>query len=338
MMDNKKSNDISINFLQSGLDRLERYLEDYSETLEGILKETVKNTLIAGGKRIRPSLFLICAKNENYDIDYLMPAAASIEIVHTASLIHDDIIDKSILRRGRRTIHNTYNKDTAKFVGDYLFTQSFSLLNSYSIAGIVEEMSKAAQLLVKGEFDQLKTKKDFYQNEKIYFEKIFEKTSSLFKVSCALGGILSGSSQTDIKNMEKFGEYIGISFQINDDLIDIDINNSPDGVGKPVGNDIKQGDITLPFIYAFNDISFRSRIKSLMRKDSLSDTDMQSILKLLTDTGAIAKTREKFYSYLGMAREVASLIDGSERKEGLIKVCDYIMQGLEKGHLQSPKS
>lgn len=338
MMDIKKSNDISINFLRSGLDRLEQYLEDYSETLEGILKETVKNTLIAGGKRIRPSLFLICAKNENYDIDYLLPAAASIEIIHTASLIHDDIIDKSILRRGRRTIHNTYDKDTAKFVGDYLFTQSFSLLNSYSNAEIVEEMSKAAQLLVKGEFDQLKTKKNFYQNEKIYFEKIFEKTSSLFKVSCTLGGILSGSSQTDIKNMEKFGEYIGISFQINDDLIDVDINNSPDGVGKPVGNDIKQGDITLPFIYAFNDVSFRSRIKSLMRKDSLSDTDMQSILKLLTDTGAIAKTREKFYSYLGMAREAAGLIDGSERKEGLIKVCDYIMQGSEKVHLQGLRS
>jgi heptaprenyl diphosphate synthase len=332
-VDINKLNNIGINFLQSGLDRLELYLEDYSETLEGILKETVKNTLIAGGKRIRPSLFLICAKNENYDIDYLLPAAASIEIVHTASLIHDDIIDKSILRRGRRTIHNTYDKDTAKFVGDYLFTQSFSLLNSYSNAGIVEEMSKAAQLLVKGEFDQLKTKKDFYQNEKIYFEKIFEKTSSLFKVSCALGGILSGSSEADIKNMEKFGEYIGISFQINDDLIDLDINNSPDGVGKPVGSDIKQGDITLPFIYAFNDLSFRSRIKSLMRKGSLSDIDMQSILKLLTDTGAIAKTREKFYSYLSMARETAGLIDGAERKEGLIKVCDFIMQGSEKGHL-----
>lgn len=337
-MDIKKLNNIGISFLQSGLDKLEQYLEDYSETLEGILKETVKNTLIAGGKRIRPSLFLICAKNENYDIDYLLPAAASIEIVHTASLIHDDIIDKSILRRGRRTIHNTYDKDTAKFVGDYLFTQSFSLLNSYSNADIVEEMSKAAQLLVKGEFDQLKTKKDFYQNEKIYFEKIFEKTSSLFKVSCTLGGILSGSSQTDIKNMEKFGEYIGISFQINDDLIDVDINNSPDGVGKPVGNDIKQGDITLPFIYAFNDVAFRDRIKSLMRKDSLSDTDMQSILMLLTDTGAIAKTREKFYSYLGMAREAAGLIDGAERKEGLIKVCDFIMQGSEKGHLQGPTS
>jgi heptaprenyl diphosphate synthase len=332
-MNTKKPNNIGISFIQAGLNRLEQYLEEYSETLEGILKETVKNTLIAGGKRIRPSLFLICAKNENYDIDYLLPAAASIEIIHTASLIHDDIIDKSILRRGKRTIHNTYDKDTAKFVGDYLFTHTFSLLNSYSNPRILEEMSKAAQLLVKGEFDQLKTKKDLYQNEKIYFEKIFEKTSSLFKVSCSLGGILSGSSETDIKNMEKFGEYIGISFQINDDLIDIDINNSPDGVGKPVGNDIKQGDITLPFIYAFNDASFRGRIKSLMRKDSLSEIDMQSILKLLTDTGAIAKTREKFYYFLGMAREAAGLIAGTERKEGLIKVCDFIMQGSEKGNL-----
>jgi heptaprenyl diphosphate synthase len=335
-MNIKKPNNIGISFLQSGLDRLEQYLEDYSETLEGVLRETVKSTLIAGGKRVRPSLFLICARNENYDIDYLLPAAASIEIIHTASLIHDDIIDKSILRRGKRTIHNTYDKDTAKFVGDYLFTHTFSLLNSYSNPGILEEMSKAAQLLVKGEFDQLKTKKDFYQNEKIYFEKIFEKTSSLFKVSCALGGILSGSSQTDIKNMEKFGEYIGISFQINDDLIDVDINNSPDGVGKPVGNDIKQGDITLPFIYAFNDISFRSQIKALMRKDSFSDIDMKSILKLLTDTGAIAKTREKFYSYLGMARETAGLINGAERKEGLIKVCDFIMQESEKEVCMAP--
>jgi len=337
-MENKKPNNIGISFLQSGLDRLEQYLRDYSETLEGVLRETVKSTLIAGGKRVRPSLFLICARNESYDINYLLPAAASIEIIHTASLIHDDIIDKSILRRGKRTIHNTYDKDTAKFVGDYLFTHTFSLLNSYSNTVILEEMSKAAQLLVKGEFDQLKTKKDFYQNEKIYFEKIFEKTSSLFKVSCALGGILSGSSETDIKNMEKFGEYIGISFQINDDLIDVDINNSPDGVGKPVGSDIKQGDITLPFIYAFNDVSFRSRIKSLMRKDSLSDIDMQSILKLLTDTGAIAKTREKFHFYLGMAREAAGLIGGAERKEGLLKVCDFIMQGSEKVHLQSPRA
>ena len=332
-MENKEPNNIGINFLKAGLNRLEKYLGDYSETLEGILKETVKSTLIAGGKRIRPSLFLICAKNENYDIDYLLPAAASIEIIHTASLIHDDIIDKSILRRGRRTIHNTYDKDTAKFVGDYLFTHTFSLLNSYSNPRILEEMSKAAQLLVKGEFDQLKTKKDVYQNEKIYFEKIYEKTSSLFKVSGALGGILSGSSETDIENMEKFGEYIGISFQINDDLIDIDINNSPDGVGKPVGNDLKQGDITLPFIYAFNDASFKREMESLMRKDSLSDIDMQSILKLLAETGAIAKTREKFYSYLGMAREVAELIDGAERKDGLLKVCDFLMQESEKENL-----
>jgi len=114
---------------------------------------------------------LICARNENYNIDYLLPAAASIEIIHTASLIHDDIIDKSILRRGRKTIHNTYDKDTAKFVGDYLFTQTFSLLNNYENRKIPEEMSSAAQNLVKGEFDQLKTKRNLNQDEQVYFEK-----------------------------------------------------------------------------------------------------------------------------------------------------------------------
>ena len=113
--------------------------------LEGILGEAVKSTLTAGGKRIRPSLFLICAKNENYNADYLLPAAASIEIIHAASLIHDDIIDKSILRRGKNTIHHTYDKDTAKFVGDYLFTHTFSLLNSYHNTRILEEMSEAAK-------------------------------------------------------------------------------------------------------------------------------------------------------------------------------------------------
>jgi geranylgeranyl pyrophosphate synthase len=165
---------ISIDFLKTDIQKLEKYLADYTETLDGILKETVKNTLIAGGKRIRPSLFLICANNENYDIDYLLPAAASIEIIHTASLIHDDIIDKSILRRGKRTIHQTYDKDTAKFVGDYLFTQTFALLNSYRDTNINLAMSEAAEFLVKGEFDQLRTKKDLYQSEKIYFEKIFK--------------------------------------------------------------------------------------------------------------------------------------------------------------------
>ncbi len=169
------------NFLVKDIEKLEKCFLEFADSLDGILKEAIVNTLIVKGKRIRPILFLVCAKNKNYNIDYLLPAAASIEIIHTASLIHDHIIDRSFLRRGKKTIHNIYDKDTAKFVGDYLFTHTFCLLNKYNNSEILREMSTASQNLVKGEFDQLKTKKDLKQNLEIYFQKIDEKTSSLFK-------------------------------------------------------------------------------------------------------------------------------------------------------------
>lgn len=321
-----KYNPTSFDFLKNDLKKLEYFFYDYTESLEGILRETVKNTLTISGKRIRPSLFLICARNENYNIDYLLPAAAAIEIIHTASLIHDDIIDKSILRRGKRTIHYTYDNDTAKFVGDYLFTHTFSLLNSYKIPRILEEMSYAAQFLVIGEFNQLKTKRNLKQSEEVYLEKINEKTSSLFRLSCVLGGILSGSDEKNIENMKKFGEYIGISFQINDDLIDVDINGSSINVGKPIGNDFKQGDITLPFIYGLRDPVFKKALKPLLNKSSFSQEELKKMLNLLSNTDAIKTTRDKFNFYLLKAREIISLIDGEERKKGLEKVCDYIMQ------------
>ena len=324
-MQNQHNSLNEIDFLKQDIHKLEKYLSDYADSLDGILRETVKNTLIAGGKRIRPSLFLICARNKNYDIDKLLPAAASIEIIHTASLIHDDIIDKSILRRGRRTIHHTYDKDTAKFVGDYLFTQTFAILNGYNDSRINTAMSEAAELLVRGEFSQLRTKKDLYQSEKTYFEKIFEKTSSLFKVSCMLGGILSESGTADIENMGRLGEYIGTSFQINDDLIDMDISESSSRIGKPVGNDLRQGDITLPFIYGFEDPGFRKKIEKLIKKNSLTDSDMQNVLEILTKTNAIERTRSKFFEFINKARDVISHIDGREKREGLLKVCESII-------------
>ncbi|MBN1299195.1 MAG: polyprenyl synthetase family protein [Actinobacteria bacterium] len=320
-----------VGFLKKDLDRLELALEEFTNGLEGILQKTVKNTLNAGGKRLRPLLFFICAANERYNIDYLMPAALSIEMMHTASLIHDDIIDKAIFRRGRETVYYKYGKDTAKFVGDFLFTHTFSLLNSYHEPVIMKEMSDAAKMLVKGEFDQLKTKNNFLQNEDVYFEKIREKTSALFALSCALGGVLSNSDKEDIENMKKFGEYIGISFQINDDLIDVDTDTfSGSGLsskksGKPAGNDLRQGNITLPFIYALENAAFKKEVMPLMLKKYLSDSDIKKIFKIILKTDAILKTKEKSRQYLLQARETAKLINGQVRKKGLLGVCDYIM-------------
>ena len=329
-MNKNLSPDLSaLSFLRDDLKKLEKFLESFTSGTSGILSKAIRSTLNAGGKRIRPSLLFICAKNDDYDIDYLLPAAAAIEIIHTASLIHDDIIDRSLLRRGKSTIHHIYDNDTAKYVGDYLFTHTFSLLNQYKNARMLIEMSDAANHLVRGEFDQLKTKKDLGQSEDVYFKKINEKTSSLFKLSCVLGCILSGSSEKDIESMRRFGEFVGISFQINDDLIDIDLSRNSLKIGKSVGNDFRQGNITLPLIYAMQDRGFKKKIALLANKKEISEQDLVGVLKSLESTDAIEKTKQKFFYFLNEARKTVGTLEGKKRRESLLVVCDVIQHGKE---------
>lgn len=320
-------------FLERDLKELENYINNFVSGFNGILKEALLNTLLAGGKRIRPALFLICAKNEKYDVKFLTPAAAAIEFLHTASLIHDDIIDNSFLRRGKKTIHNIYDKDTARYVGDYLFTYSFYLLNNYRNHKILREMSETSQFLVIGEFDQIKTKKILDQSEEIYLEKINKKTSSLFKLSCVLGGILSGSIDEDIENMRRFGRYLGIAFQINDDLIDINMGKPEYKLDKPIGNDIRQGNVTLPLIYALRNKKFKDQIMNMIpdiNNRVVDDGKADKIISMIYETDAVKMTRRKIYFYLNEAKKVIKLIRGNERKNGLIEICDFLLNSVER--------
>jgi len=309
-------------FLSAGLKQLEKYLYDFTHSLEGRLKRGVSNTLLAGGKRIRPALFLICAKNSHYDLDYLLPAAAAIEIIHTASLIHDDIIDRSSLRRGNPTIHHLYDNDNAKYIGNYLFTHTFSLLNSYNRPQILKQMCSAAEHLVRGEFDQLKQNQKLDQGESYYFDMIDKKTSSLFKACCVLGGILSDSSPGEINSLGKFGKLLGIAFQINDDLLDIDVKESQD-IGKPIGNDLRQGNLTLPVIYALKNRQFRQEAAKIWGCQPLSESNISKILTMIKHTQAVDITRAKLNYYIQEAKKAISGIGGAERRENMLKVLDY---------------
>jgi heptaprenyl diphosphate synthase len=190
-------------------------------------------------------------------------------------------------------------------------------------------MTETSQLLVIGEFDQIKTKKIFDQSEETYLEKINEKTSSLFKLSCVLGGILSGSSDEDIENMRKFGGYLGIAFQINDDLIDININKPKEKLDKPIGNDLMQGNITLPLIYALKNRKFRESINDLIKDGGpVDDSSTNSIINLIYKTDAIDMSWQKIRQYLNVIKR----INGVQRKNGLIEICDFIMTTIEKAN------
>lgn len=317
-------------FLKNDLSMLNDYINELAKSFDSPLDHILSETLLAGGKRLRPALFLICARTEAYNLKYLLPAAAGIEMLHTASLIHDDIIDNSMLRRGKKTIHSLYDKSTARYVGDYLFTYAFYLLNGYFNHLIHEEMSETSQSLVAGEFDQLKTRSLFEQSEEIYLKKINEKTSSLFKLSCVLGGILSDSEKENTEKMREFGSLLGLAFQINDDLIDINIYKSADKIDKPVGNDLKQGNITLPVIYALKDKKTGNELKKLLGRGNFSEQDIRTMLQLINESNAIEAVKEKFFYYLDKAKKTACEISGEERRTGLLEVCGYLAAVAEK--------
>jgi heptaprenyl diphosphate synthase len=187
-------------------------------------------------------------------------------------------------------------------------------------------MSIAAQNLVRGEFDQIKTKKELGQGERIYLKKINEKTSSLFKVSCALGGILSGSARAEVEKMRRFGQYLGISFQINDDLLDMDGRKLSQNIGKPTGNDIRQGNITLPIIYALRNRRFKKEIRALFTKEEINNKDINKLLTMIPETDAIEHARSRLKFYLGKAKEIAGSVVSEQKKEGLLKVCQFFEQ------------
>lgn len=321
-----------IEFTNNDIGRLENYLLEFTKSLSGILKEAISDILLNKGKRIRPVIFLISARNNNYDIDYLLPAAASIEIIHTASLIHDDIIDNSYFRRGKKTIHKLYSKDIAKFVGNYLFAHAFSLLNKYKKFKILEEMATTSEKLVRGEFDQIKTKKKIGQNENSYLIKINGKTISLFGTSCFLGGLLSDSEPYEIENLRKFGNYIGICFQIYDDLLDINYNYRKELniIGKLAGNDVREGNITLPLIYALENGEFKKKAQSILIKDDINDEDIDKVLLMICKTDAIEKAKQKFNYYLKKAKKTIRYIGGKERRYGLNLICDCFRREIGK--------
>ena len=327
MLNNFKKSFFLNNEFKEILKELENYLQNFVSGFDGILKETFSNAILSGGKRIRPTLFLICAQNENHDnTDYIIPAAAAIEFLHTASLIHDDIIDKSLYRRGKTTIHNIYDKDIARYVADYLFTYAFYILNSYNNYQILKEISQTAQLLVFGEFDQIKTKKLLDQDEELYFKKINEKTASLFSFSCVIGGILSNLNNEDIEKLRKFGKYLGFAFQINDDLIDINIKTEKVGYDKPHGNDLKQGNITLPLIYALKNKEIKEEVKKVIENnEAINEENTGKIINLIYKTNSIKIVKRKIYYYINEAKKIIKNLSNFKNKDKLFEICDILL-------------
>ena len=242
--------------------------------------------LVSGGKRIRPSICILLAKVFNYKGNDLIKLAASIELLHTATLIHDDVVDESLIRRGKESIHSKWDNAHGVLVGDFVYSKAFQLMASFEDQKIIRELANSTNRISEGEVLQLSFKQEVLE-EKDYLEIVDRKTAELFKASAVTAAILSKCSKRELENVANFATALGIAFQIQDDILDYFGEEA--ATGKKVGKDFIEGKYTLPVIIALKKVNLEKKQKII---ELLSEGQMESFSELLEILNAVSIQKE----------------------------------------------
>lgn len=292
------------------LEEVDNYLTGYFGKDEDLIKDSFIYLLNAGGKRIRPAFALLAS---HYGCKKAcVPVAAAIELVHMVSLIHDDVIDASDLRRGKQTIHALMGNKFAVHLGDYLFAQALAIVDEYQQPELSAKLAYASMEMCRGEIDQLSREKRFQQGIRNYLYRIKKKTAVLIKMSFEAGALVSGASPYIVRLLGNYGYNIGMAFQITDDILDYMADEET--LGKTVGNDIKNGILTLPLIFFLKsaDKDSADEVKNILGKKSILGDESKTIKKFLLETQALYYSQKLANQYVLKAlRELDKLPENS---------------------------
>jgi geranylgeranyl pyrophosphate synthase len=291
-----------------GLDLVEERLMAIASEYPGELGDACRATLAAGGKRVRPLLTLLCARRGETAGEPVLRAAAAVELLHMATLVHDDVLDRAELRRGRPTVAHQYGSAVAVSAGNYLLARAFFELVGAGDSAAVDLLSATAVGLSEGEVLQRAEAHDVGVGVAAYVRRCERKTADLFSAACALGALLSG----DVEAAGAVGEYgrlIGLAFQVFDDILDCSGDQA--ATGKRPGTDVRDGTITLPMIYA---LEVRPELAESLRRPDLTESEVGAVLHAVIETGALERARNDALRYIEDARSVlAACPDTVER-------------------------
>lgn len=293
-------------FLTMELSKVEEHLLKTLKTRSKMVEASLKNFVKSGGKRLRPALTIIGSTFGDYKSEVVIPLAASIEIMHMATLIHDDIVDDAETRRGIRTMQSSLGKNTAVYCGDFLFTRAFMLIADMAEVEMMKDLSKAIAFICDSEIDQNEQKFDQTVDIRKYLKRIGGKTAALFSLSIGVGAHKAGCDKKMTSKLSNIGKNIGMAFQIVDDILDFTGNEKT--VGKPLLSDAKQGIYTLPILYSLQGPYKEKTIKAI----EMIDTDGgESLLKCVTNSGGLDRTKGLARKYINKALKLKdSLPDG----------------------------
>jgi octaprenyl-diphosphate synthase len=280
-----------------------------------------------GGKRVRPLLVLLSAKAFAYTGIHHVRLAAIIEFIHTATLLHDDVVDESLLRRGHETANAIWGNPSSVLVGDYLFSKAFQMMIEVNSLRVMAILANASNTIAAGEVRQLLNCKNPDTTEDDYYQVITDKTAKLFSAATELGALISQQSEKMIQACADYGLYLGIAFQLTDDILDY--TGDPDKMGKNIGDDLAEGKPTLPLIYALKKTSpeIRRDIRQIITEGNLEQLSL--IQRTIQGTGAIQYTYEQAKHYVDKAITCLSGLEPSAYKNALIALAEFSIARCE---------
>lgn len=305
------------------LRQVEVAIEESLATREEMLSEVSTHLLRAGGKRVRPALILLTSKFPGAQLARAIPVAVAVEMIHMATLVHDDVVDKATMRRGIPTVNAKWSNQVSVLTGDYLFAKAFSILAQTGNNRVVQIMADVVYEMSRGEIAQIESYFQTEQTEEDYYLRIAQKTGYLLAECCRLGGIVAGAEESQIQALYNYGMGFGLSFQIADDLLDF--HGSSAKVGKPVCGDLKTGILTLPVIHALQHSPHAAELRTLIQTRTISDTDIVRVKEILEEAGSFTYAREKAQMHLAKAVDELNRVPELATRTGLQVLADFVI-------------
>ena len=319
--------DAIIAVVKNDLDRVEQGLfASLDEHLE-LIKNVSNYVLSSGGKRFRPMVLLLAARLCGYRGESHIPLSCVVEYIHTATLLHDDVIDHAQIRRGNSSANTLWGNHTTILVGDFLLSKAFSMAVTYGNTAILQVIARAATLMVEAETLQMEHSRDLLLSEDEYLQIISKKTATLISAAAQIGGILAGAGSTREQALADYGLNVGIAFQIMDDVLDY--ASTEHNLGKAIGKDLQEGSITLPFIEALQRSSASEKMiitELICRDDELQPADMAAIFEIINKYEGNRRAVEKAQRYIRRAEEALQAFDSEERLKPLADLARYVIE------------
>ena len=310
---------------RSELDGVEDRIHQNLTSSVTLVNTVAAHILNSGGKRIRPLLLLLCARLCGYAGREHHQLGSLVEFIHTATLLHDDVVDDADIRRGRQTARKVWGNQVSILVGDYLYSKAMCQVVEFRSQKINEVLAEACKKMAEGEVLQLYYNGNPAMPEGDYIKIVEHKTAGLIAASCRMGAILADASEEQQDCVFRFGQYLGIAFQVVDDTLDYTANGA--SLGKTLGQDLRQGKATLPLLHLLNHCSDRDRqmIKDRMETRTLTEGDLQRLIDLMDESGSIVYALNHAQAYITAAKRELRQFDEGTAKRALSVAADYMV-------------